>query len=183
MGTRKSPDKSVGHPIEVPLKQVVHRYKQRNFVIDASAHVLEGKPLDDALIEAVQENFIPNQNGQFGDQTALAKAHTLLQKPHIMAGMTLLFEHAGLSPAGAAKTHVDHIKGLEYEGYDKEGNAVTVKLPPNYQALADYWKLTTPRPATKVEVRSASVMEVIDRPSDAPMAARSLKRVEIEQGE
>jgi hypothetical protein len=161
----RGPDKSADHPAHEKLKEVVHRYKQRNFCVAAVDNILDGESVDDALTHAVQDNFMaPYGNGYTGG--ALDKAKQLMQKPHIMLGMELLFDEAGLTMPAAIQKQVDLIRSLD-ENVAQRG-------------LDRYFALTVPKATTKVEVRSVSVMEVFDRPSNAPMAARSLKKIHDE---
>jgi hypothetical protein len=149
--------------------------------------ILGGVPVETALVEAVKENFEPGGGvGYKNDDSALRKGQALIDRPNVMKGIEILFAQEGFSPQDAALTHIDHIKGIEYDKafQTKDGIEVQrVKDKPNYQALKDYWLLTTPRAPTRLEVRSASVVEMIEKPSSPLMASRSLKKVESRESD
>lgn len=176
----RGPDKSLNHPSHEALKEVVHMYRHRGFCVDTVDNVLKGEGLDEAITHAAQDNFMgPYGNGPLAPKAALNKGRELMEKPHVLRGMEILFEESGFKATEAAKTHIDHIKGITYTGADGE----LVKLAPNYAALKDYWALTVQKAPSKIEVVSASVVEMIDRPSSPLMASRSLKKVEAHESD
>jgi hypothetical protein len=173
-------DKSAKLDCHERLLEAVARIKQRNFCVDVVSAMLKGAAVDDALTQAAKDNF-QAPGGALTDSSGLSKGRSVIEKPNVMRGMEILFEEAGISPQKAASIHVGHIEGISYDTTVFKNGVpidVTIKQPPNYQALKDYWALTVPRPATKLEVRSTNVTAMIDRPASPLMASRSLKKVE-----
>jgi hypothetical protein len=144
-------------PIE--LEQVVHRRKQRAFVETFAAKIADGVPLEDAKVESIQENFQANTK-PFSKAAALRKANTLLEKkPWINLGLEMLFRSKGISPELVAGQHGDLIQTPDAVS-EEQARAAQIRQ----KAIDSYWNLTIPKATQKVEIRSMSVLEVLQRP-------------------
>ena len=87
---------------------------------------------------------------------ALAIIQKKLQNPNFRAGLAAQYDvtmtEAGFTLVDAAKKHVEHIRGIEYEKViivrDNKDSAhvevVKVRGKPSYAALRGYWDLTLP---------------------------------------
>jgi hypothetical protein len=120
---------------------------------------------DRALIAAAKLAYRAPM-GTLSDKTALKKAKSKLTQPDIQSAIRDVYEAADFSIVDAVKKHVEHIQ---------RGN---------YQALKDFFAMAVPKPAQKVDIRSLSVTQHLNKPTSAPasISARVIGPAALEGG-
>lgn len=113
--------------------------REQRFVTALLELLAGGEPLCDAtIIRAGRQAFrFGAMSEEAADARALRMGTTMMGNANVLTHFTDLFAKAGFEPKDAAEAHVRHIK---------EGN---------YQALRDYWKMTTPQVPKQHEVKAA----------------------------
>jgi hypothetical protein len=119
------------------------------------------------------------------DIQVLRKARKILGQQSVVEYLEYIFDAVGFTPVDGARTLVQHIQGIEYDGFvrDKDGNEqrVTVKAPPSLDALKHYHALTTKKQAQKVEMDTRMLVAHKFVSAEPPkMRSRVLKVTDVD---
>ncbi len=149
-----------------PIKNKRTRVFTETFFAEVAA--AGGAVTDAAKIAAVEAAYhYSPQATTWPPELAIRKANILLRKPDVLAGVRAIYlGGAGFSLIEATQLHVAHMRGTLTRTkavtiHDAAGNESVVdvaeKIPPNYPALKDYFAMTTPAPAKRVESKNLNV--------------------------
>jgi hypothetical protein len=120
-----------------------------------SRALIEGSALgldpDVAKIHAVRQAYVKPHN----PDACLRKANRLLRLGHVTEAVRLSFEARGFTREESIDWHIKHIRGeIERETLTRDGKVVRLTASPNYQALADYHKMTVPKQPKDVRLNA-----------------------------
>lgn len=119
------------------------------------------------------------------DRQILRRARALLDRASVVEYLECLFDAVGFTPVDGARKLVQHINGIEYDGFvrapDGSEQRVTVKAPPSLDALKHYHALTTKKQTQKVEMDTRMLVAHKFVSAEPPkMRARVLKVTDAE---
>lgn len=133
----------------------------------------------EACADAIEETYSYRQRWDPDSALKFIK-NKIDNSPNFRRAIGAMYEARGFTDLEAVDLHIAHIRGIEREQLTKTGDVVTVKAPPNYQALKDYQAMRFPQPPKKLEVgfTPASAAGMFDNPSE--IKARALGPAVVE---
>jgi hypothetical protein len=144
----------------IPIPRKRYRVFAFNFCLNVLEH---GMDKDQAIVAAAREAWPRlgkgnRTRGPAKDSAMLNRGLDALDSDEVQSFVHAQFQEAGLNFAQMIQTHVDHIKGnITREVLGKDGEKVSLREAPNYQALKDAETLVLPPRVQKQEIRSFNV--------------------------
>lgn len=140
----------------------------------------EGKTGREALVAAADAGGMGGMV-EYAPSEKARRMEKLLAHPDVKLAIRGVYAEIGLELPEAVEIHAKHIRGfaIEQQTVSKDGEVVYFKesIPPNYAALRDYLKATTPQEPKRLNILTARVpapREVRTDGSPPPMAARPI---------
>lgn len=133
--------------------QKLRRRRDRDWMTLVLGSLAKGVDMDEAADEATRRCYPALRNKEAIRSKALAN----LRRPDMCQIVDDVFALRGFSIEDAIDTHIGHIKGTHTKKMMVDGELVEVEIPPNWPALAAYYKMVLPTQTQKVEVAHTNV--------------------------
>jgi len=108
-------------------------------------------------------------------QSVMEKAMSKLAQPDVCQGVQAIFALRGFTIEDAVDMHVAHIKGELTKEVVVGGEIMSLKIPPNYNALQAFEQMIIPKQTSRVAVANFNMhalVSEIESEGFAPMEAR-----------